>query len=131
MEMKAQNIQAVLRDLPELKITENTTSEEADAAFRELGSLNQASMNVGRFVGETPWERHPNGDELLYFLDGEVDITLMTEDGPVQVSGRAGSIFVVPQGMWHKQYSAQGITTLSAIPRPSDVSFALDPRQDA
>jgi quercetin dioxygenase-like cupin family protein len=31
----------------------------------------------------SPWERHPTSDELLHVLEGEVEIILMTDDGPV------------------------------------------------
>ncbi|HKV42206.1 MAG TPA: cupin domain-containing protein, partial [Blastocatellia bacterium] len=112
--------------LKELKITENTTSEEADAAFRQLDRLNRCQLGIGTFSGQTPWERH-DGDELLQILNGETHITVMTGNGPVQAMARAGDIFVCPRRKWHRQYSPNGVTVLYATPMPSEVSFADDP----
>jgi ethanolamine utilization protein EutQ (cupin superfamily) len=36
-------------------------------------------IGLGRYSGRSPWERHLNGDELLYVLDGEVEITLLSD----------------------------------------------------
>jgi uncharacterized cupin superfamily protein len=88
--MKAHDIRAVLSGVPGLTITASTTAEEADASFNEGGIF------VGRYFGQPPWERHPKADELLHVLDGEVDVAVLTDDGPVHVTVRAGSIFVVP-----------------------------------
>jgi len=61
-------------------------------------------------------ERHPGGDEMLHILDGEVDITVLTDDGRVETTARAGSIFVCPKGLWHRQMSRSGVTVLYATP---------------
>ena len=37
-----------------------------------------------RFRGQTPWERHPAGDELLHVIEGAVEVTVLTDDGPVR-----------------------------------------------
>ena len=127
-EIVAHDLRAALGSVPELNIRAGTTAEQADSAFKRLGMLNQCTLAVGRFTGLTPWERHPNGDELLHVLEGEVDITVLTEAGPVRTTVRAGSIFVCPQGLWHRQFSRNGVTTLYATPMPSEISFAEDPR---
>src|SRR5882724_959301 len=68
----AHDLRAALNGLPELAITSNTTAEEADAAVRPIASLDQCTLGVMRYSGLTPWERHPDGDELLHPLEGEV-----------------------------------------------------------
>jgi quercetin dioxygenase-like cupin family protein len=125
--MKAHDIRAALGGAPELTITANTTAEEAGAAFPQLASFNDGGVFVGRYSGQPPWERHPQADELLHVLDGEVDITVLTDDGPVYVTVRAGSIFVVPRGLWHRPVARAAATLLSATPKPTEVSFAEDP----
>ena len=46
-------------------------------------------------------EMHPDGDEVLYLIDGKVRVTLETD--PVQVlEMMPGDGAVVPQGVWHK-----------------------------
>jgi len=105
-----------------------TTAEEDAAAFPRLDSFNDGAIYVGRFSGQTPWERHPDADELLYVLDGAVDITLLTAGGPAQVSVAAGSAFVVPRGLWHRQLARPSVTLLAAVPDNSEISEADDPR---
>jgi len=125
----AHDLRAALKDLKVLAISSSTTQEEAEAAFRQLGSLNECGLFVGTFSGMAPWERHAAGDELLHILDGEADITVLTDDGQFRTTVRAGSVFVCPRGLWHRQYSRKGVTQLSATPQPTQISFAPDPRR--
>jgi quercetin dioxygenase-like cupin family protein len=127
----AYDIQAALSSTPPLTITSTTTAAEADAAFRYLTTFNRCSVNVGHFSGRSPWERHRGGDELLHILDGEVDITVLSEGGPIHQTIGAGCVFVCPRGLWHRQHSTHGVTALYATPTPSDISFADDPRREA
>lgn len=49
----------------------------------------------------------------------------------VEVTARAGSVFVCPQGLWHRQYAPTGATVLYGTPvETSEISFAVDPRQE-
>jgi quercetin dioxygenase-like cupin family protein len=129
--LEARNVRAVLGGLPELRIGAGTTAADADAAFGLLARLDRCDVHVGRFYGQSPWERHANGDELLHVLEGEVDLTVLTDTGPVHRTLRAGSIFVCPRGLWHRQLARDGVTGIFATPKPTDVSFADDPRLDA
>jgi len=124
------DIRAALNSVPKLTITAQTTHAEADAAFRQLVTFNKCGLFVGRFSGQSPWERHSGGDELLHILDGEVDVTVLTDGGPVHRTVRGGSIFVCPQGLWHRQNAPRGVTALYATPTPSQISFAEDPRAE-
>jgi quercetin dioxygenase-like cupin family protein len=122
------DVKAALGRIPELAISDQTTAEQAGAAFPQLGSLNQSGLYAGRFSGLSPWERHTSGDELLHVLEGEVEITTLTDAGPLRNTLRAGTVFVCPRGLWHRQYSATGVLEFSATPQPTQVSFADDPR---
>jgi quercetin dioxygenase-like cupin family protein len=120
----------VLRDLPVLTITDSTTEEEADAAVRMIGSIGPCSLGVMRFSGQAPWERHPDGDELLHVLEGAVDLTVLTDNGATELSLDTGSVFVCPKGLWHRQRAPQSVTLLYGTPtKHGEVSFAADPRQ--
>jgi quercetin dioxygenase-like cupin family protein len=123
------DLSAAWSGAPQLSVSPNTTPEEAMGAMRELGSLNQCMLGVLRFSGETPWERHPAGDELLHVLAGEVDVTVLTDTGPVDATVTAGSIFVVPRGLWHRQRPRPSVTLLFATPvEGGEHSWAEDPR---
>lgn len=126
--MEVHDLKTVLNSVPPLEITDSTTGEEADAAVGVLGQFNQCLLNVMRFSGLTPWELHIEGDELLHVLDGEVELTILTEDQKVQKTIRAGQVFIVPRGVWHRQFARELVTALFATPQPTKISMAEDPR---
>jgi len=120
---------AALRTVPHLTITADTTGAEADAAVRQVAKIGKLSLGVMSYSGLTPWERHPDGDELLLALDGELDITVLTDDGPVQRKLRAGEAFVCRRGLWHRQFAEKSVSMLYGTPtETSEISFADDPR---
>lgn len=48
------------------------------------------------------WERHPNGDEIVILLTGQVTFILDTEAGERSVKlTEPGSYVIVPMGIWH------------------------------
>jgi PhnB protein len=127
--LEVHDLRAALREVPHLTITADTTGEEADASVRTVAKLDQLSLGVMSYTGLTPWERHPGGDELLYALDGEVEVTVLTDDGPVHETIRAGSAFVCPRGLWHRQLARKSVSMLyGTATDTSEVSFADDPR---
>jgi mannose-6-phosphate isomerase-like protein (cupin superfamily) len=67
----------------------------------------------GRFVGVNrardpedlhpgEWEMHPAGDELVFMLDGAVDLVLDEPGDERTVALAAGQGFIVPRGCWHR-----------------------------
>ncbi len=48
------------------------------------------------------WEVHPAGDELVFLLDGAVDLVLEEKDGERVVALRDRAATVVPRGTWHR-----------------------------
>ena len=115
-----------------LEITEKTTGKDADAAYLHLADLDRLSLGVMRFTGRTPWERHPDGDELLYALDGEVELTAIADGGPSTRVIRAGEAFVCARGVWHRQIARPWTTMLYGTPnKTTQISFADDPRTGA
>ena len=123
------DIQAALSSAPEIDLEADPTLDQIREAFPELASFDKGGVTVGRFSGRTPWERHMDSDEFLHVLDGEVEVTILTDADSVRVTVSAGSIFVVPRGLWHRQEPRPVATVLSLIPTDhGPVSFADDPR---
>jgi hypothetical protein len=76
--IQAFDVGATLRELPHLDLTKGVPSADAaQNAFRMLAPFGSGGLIVGGFSGRTPWELHPDTDELLYALDGEVEVTLL------------------------------------------------------
>ena len=127
--LEERDLRAALREVPHLNITSDTTGEDADAAVRNVAKIGNLTLGVMSYTGQTPWERHPDGDELLLALDGEVEVTALTDDGPVTRKLRAGEAFVCPQGLWHRQFAEKSVSMLYGTPTEhGEFSMADDPR---
>ena len=127
--LREHGLQAALREVPHLNITEQTTGADAHAAVRNVAMLGNLTLGVMSYTGLTPWERHPGGDELLLALDGELEVTVLTDDGPVTRKLRAGEAFVCRQGLWHRQLAEKSVSMLYGTPiEHGEVSTADDPR---
>jgi PhnB protein len=127
--LQEHDLRAALREVPHLNITADTTGGDADAAVRNVAKVGNLTLGVMSYTGQTPWERHPDGDELLLALDGEVEVTTLTDDGPVTRKLRAGEAFVCPRGFWHRQFAEKSVSMLYGTPiDTSEISVADDPR---
>lgn len=101
------------------------------AELRRLGALDRGTIGVFRFSGAGPWERHPDGDELVVVLEGGGEITVLADDRaePVRAELRPGRLFVCPRGLWHRPVATPSMTALYVTPLAgSEHSWADDPR---
>lgn len=129
--VKAVHIESELAKLPVLRDRKpDTPEEEAGKAFATLAEFGDGGLFAGRFEGESAWERHPNGDELVHILAGETRLTILTDEGPQVLEMTGGMLTVVPQGCWHRFHAPKGVTVLTATPQPTDHSTADDPRRE-
>jgi mannose-6-phosphate isomerase-like protein (cupin superfamily) len=62
-------------------------------------------------------EMHPHGDELLCLLSGVIDVVLEEPSAERTVALRAGQVFVVPRGVWHRL----------VLRAPADLLFVTPP----
>src|SRR2546427_3534435 len=125
--IRAIDIMAELAGVPFLRGRgKKTTEDEAKAAFAILAPFRDGSIFAGSFSGESPWERHQSGDELVHILDGEATLTIVTSDGPRSFAMRAGMMIVVPQGHWHRFHAPARVRVLTATPQPTEHTFAKD-----
>jgi hypothetical protein len=51
---------------------------------------------TGKFAGESTWECHPNGDEIMQ-VDGATTLQVMTADGPQSFARKAGVVPILPE----------------------------------
>ncbi len=107
--------------------TPETPEQDAAAAFARLASLGDGGVFAGSYDGDSPWERHTGGDELVHVLKGQTDLTILTDDGARVLDLRGGMLTVVPRGLWHRFHAPGGVTVLSVTPQPTDHSTADDP----
>lgn len=83
---------------------------------------------VAAFKGRPPWEHHTGGDELLYVLDGESDLTVLEGDVADTRTITRGQLVIVPQDSWHSNDSRDGVTFLYLTPRDGNEHSWEDPR---
>jgi quercetin dioxygenase-like cupin family protein len=130
--VKAVDIQAALATRAVLRgRTPQTPKEETAKAFATLAALGEGGVFAGSFSGESAWERHGKGDELVHVLSGAARLTILTDDGPRVLELKAGMLTVVPRGSWHRFQAPDGVTVLTVTPQPTDHSTAEDPRLEA
>ena len=85
----------------------------------------------GRLAGEARMtknpphagEMHPDGDELLYLVEGAVDVILDEEAGERCLSLQPGQAFVVPCGVWHRVMVKEPCCLLYFTPGRSQVRW--------
>jgi len=100
---------------------ESTEAErQATGAFVTLAPYRDGNIYSAKFSGNAAWERHPNGDELVQIVDGACTMHLMTEDGLESHRVSAGMTIVVPQNTWHRFEAPDGVSIVTATPRPTE-----------
>jgi quercetin dioxygenase-like cupin family protein len=66
---------------------------------------------------QVPWHAHEETEQVMYILDGEVEMTVEEETTVL----RAGDVAVVNRGLHHKLYAEHGVTFIEALaPVPLD-----------
>lgn len=60
-------------------------------------------VSAYRFTEDWPhWERHPAGDEIVFQLEGAMDLVLDMNGAEHTVPLRGRGAVVVPRGVWHR-----------------------------
>ena len=72
---------------------------------------------IGSFAGRPPWELHTAGDELLFVLAGQCQLTVFEGSEKDTRILRAGTLAIVPRGCWHNNDAPEGVTMLFMTPR--------------
>ncbi|HLU61634.1 MAG TPA: cupin domain-containing protein [Gammaproteobacteria bacterium] len=102
-ELRIENTAAVLQ--PDLSVrTVPLTGDFYAALDRDFDGFRGRWLFVTYSFSEAwgNWERHPAGDEIVYLLEGDVEMILETPEGERRVHlDKPGSYAVVPRNTWH------------------------------
>lgn len=115
-----------------MKIIDVAAEIESNPAgtFLRLAEHNGYHFGAVSIAGEnSTWEMHPDTDEFFHILEGEAEITLLEDSGEHRYVATAGTVFVVPKGIWHKPSAPKGVRMMYYTPGWSLHSDAADPRQ--
>ncbi|MBF0276944.1 MAG: cupin domain-containing protein [SAR324 cluster bacterium] len=103
--------------------TPETTVEEAKDAFAILSEFRDGGIFIGHYAGNSEWERHSNGDEIVFNLEGETTLILLSNGNEVSNILREGELLVVPQNVWHRFETPRGVKVMTITPQPTDHSI--------
>ena len=122
-DMQSHDLKAILGG-----ISDEAMSLQHGDPSRIFDRLDQYMVGAVRFSGVPPWERHPAGDELLHVLEGELEICVLAPEGRMSFPLQAGSVFVIPRGLWHRSYPRGAVSMLFVTPTSGgEESWADDP----
>jgi mannose-6-phosphate isomerase-like protein (cupin superfamily) len=94
----------------------------AEEAFAEVAPIRDGAIYVGHYSGNSEWERHTAGDELVLALEGTTTVILLTEGQEERVELKENELVVVPAGTWHRFEGSIHLKVLTVTPQPTDHS---------
>ena len=95
-------------------------ARKESGGFATLAPFRDGNIFSAKFSGDGAWERHPNGDELVQIVAGSATLHIVAEDGPRSYPVSAGMLIIVPQGTWHRFQSPDGVSLMTATPKPTE-----------
>ena len=92
----------------------NIASEsELNKRGRVLASIGKVNVCVSRFSQHPKWEIHPNGEEVLVGISGELSIVLLDMASPKTILIKSGDVAVIPPNTWHSPIPNGEVSVLS------------------
>ncbi|MGA8260513.1 MAG: cupin domain-containing protein [Arenicellales bacterium] len=92
----------------------------AEKAFAELSKYRDGGVYVGYYSGDSEWERHPQGDEIVMALEGSTTLILRRNGVDERLALSAQELAVVPENTWHRFEGSTKLKVLAVTPQPSD-----------
>ncbi len=103
--------------------TPETSDEEAEGAFAMLSEYRDGAVFIGHYAGNSKWERHSNGDEIVFVVEGETILILLVDNKEVSNRLGQGELLVVPENTWHRFETSKAVKIMSVTPQPTDHSI--------
>lgn len=119
LEPRPISISAALESLTFLPNRTPHTDGEEDY-FAELSDYRDGAMFVAHYAGNSEWERHNTGDEIVVALEGATTLILLLDGEEVPHRLDAQEFLIVPQGLWHRFETPDEVKVLSVTPQPTD-----------
>ncbi len=84
-----------------------------------LSEYRDGGAFVATFAGNSEWERHVNGDELVFAVEGETELILFIDGEEARNTLQEGELLIVPQNTWHR-FETAGVKIFTLTPQPTD-----------
>lgn len=126
--MKNISKNSVINVITELEYLPNRTPEmsfsgAADKAFAELSKYRDGAIYVGHYSGDSEWERHSAGEELVMALVGSTTLVLLIEGKEEKFQLNTSELMVVPRNTWHRFEQSKDLKIMTVTPQPTDHSL--------
>lgn len=96
---------------------------EADSAFSDIAPYRDGVISVGYYSGNSEWERHPGGEEIVMAIEGSTTLVLLVRGEQRRVALHPGELVVVPQGHWHRFETSTQLKVMTVTPQPTEHSI--------
>lgn len=100
--------------------TPETTPEASADAFATIADYRDGAIFVAHYAGNSQWERHGQGDEIVMVIEGKTTLFLLEQGVETPHVLSDGQLIVVPQGLWHRFETPKGVKIMSVTPQPTD-----------
>ncbi len=122
--MSKRKVISLAEEFSKIEILENRhpemSTEEKARSFAFLTDYRDGGIFIAQFSGKTEWERHSNGDEIVFSLGGEATLILLENGIETPNLLRKDEFMVVPQNIWHRFESPKGAKLMTVTPQPTD-----------
>lgn len=85
----------------------------------EVSTYRDGGMFVAHYAGNSAWERHGTGDEIVIAMEGATTLTMLIDDVEVPHPLGPMDMVVVPRGVWHRFDTPEEVRVLSVTPQPT------------
>ena len=121
---KAKRI-SIAQGFESLKFLQNRTPQSTDIeeSFCILCEYRDGGIFLANYAGNSEWEKHSKGDELVMVIEGNTTLVLLEDGAEVPNALSQGEILVVPQNTWHRFESPDGVKVMTVTPQPTDHSI--------
>ena len=94
-----------------------------ERTFSQVAPYRNGAIFVGHYSGNTEWERHPRGDEIVMSIEGSTTVVLLVNGEEHRIDLNSGELMVCP-GHWHR-FEVPSLKVLSVTPQPTEHSLDL------
>ena len=105
--------------------TPHTSDKESERAFAALSEYRDGAVFIGHYAGNSQWERHSQGDEFVYVVEGQTTLFLLSEGKQIPNTLSERQLFIVPQNTWHRFETPNGVKIMTVTPQPTDHQIDL------
>ena len=102
------------------RVPSMSETDNGNAYFARLADYRDGGIFIAHYQGNTEWERHLVGDEVVMVLDGCTTLTLMFDGEETAYVLSPGELLVVPQGYWHRFETPDEVKVMTITPQPTD-----------